>query len=75
MVKYGTMFVCHRCGAEKFVPDVRAVDTGNWTRGPRPGGWANHNNMDMCPTCTDMYNKMMNNFFAPEVKRPINLED
>ena len=68
MVKYGALYVCDRCGKEKFSEqDMRKLkyDTE----------YEEHDGKWLCPTCTELYNKMMNNFFAPEVKRTINLED
>lgn len=68
MVKYGAVFTCERCGEEKFVGGKcgEIIST--------PHTWTKANKAHLCPTCTDLYNKMMNNFFATEVKRPINLE-
>lgn len=72
MVKHGAIFTCERCGKKKFVAereDGRGV-------GMRPAGWtAPDGRSDLCETCTDLYNKMMNEFFSPEVKRAVNLED
>ena len=65
MVKKGYLFKCDRCGKEKFV-----ADSDN-SRAEYECKVGKH----LCPTCTELYNKMMNNFFAPEVKRHINLED
>lgn len=70
MVKHGKLFTCERCGKGKFVED------GDFLSGENaPTDWGKHEGKHLCPTCTDLYNKIMNNFFAPEVKRPINLED
>lgn len=65
MVKYGKQFVCNRCGKEKFVQYETEM----------PAGWIrlSYNN-ELCPICADLYNNMLNNFFAPEVKREINLD-
>lgn len=65
MVKRGYLFECDRCGKEKFVAEADLATAQ----------YEAHNGKYLCPTCTELYNKMMNNFFAPEVKRPINLED
>ena len=65
MVKRGYWYECDRCGKTDF---VESADVGN-------KGYVNECGKDLCPTCAELYNKMMNNFFAPEVKRPINLED
>lgn len=61
MIKYGALFTCDRCGETKFVEESAEYRV--------------HDGKYLCPDCTELYNKMMNNFFAPEVKRPINLED
>ena len=66
MVKNGVLFTCDRCGKEQF------IEKSAWC----PPGWISPNsNCDLCQDCADLYNKMMNNFFAPEVKRPISIED
>ena len=65
MVKRGYWYECDRCGKTDFVEDETI----------RIKGYVRKSDKDLCPTCTELYNKMMNNFFAPEVKRPINLED
>lgn len=65
MVKYGALFTCERCGKEKFVEQSRISAAGYDAKEDR----------HLCPGCAELYHKMMNNFFAPEVKRPINLED
>lgn len=71
MIKHGAIFTCERCGKKKFVERKETQFVGL-----RPAGWtAPDGRSDLCETCTDLYNKMLNNFFAPEVKRPINLED
>lgn len=69
MIKYGAVFTCERCGKQKFVEgkDGEVI--------PTPYTWASVDRSHLCPDCTERYNKMMNDFFAPEVKRPINLED
>lgn len=71
MVKYGAFLTCDRCGKGKFTESREHVIC--------PGsGWSWYDSKSdtcLCPDCTDLYNKMMNNFFAPEVKWPINLED
>ena len=65
MVKYGKQFTCNRCGKEKFAQGGTDL----------PAGWIrlSHNN-ELCPTCTDLYNKMMNAFFDPKIKREIDLD-
>lgn len=71
MIKYGALFTCARCGAKKFAVQEYPMATVE-----TPATWSDLPGKEhLCPTCTDLYNKMMNNFFAPEVKRPINLED
>ena len=67
MVKYGAMFICDRCGKTKFVQTTGAVTSED-------AGWGYHDGNNLCPDCTELYNKMMNTFFAPEVKRPLDLE-
>lgn len=66
MVKYGKQFICNRCGKEKFAQGGTDL----------PAGWIRlyHNN-ELCPICADLYNNLMNTFFAPEVKRNVDLED
>lgn len=68
MVKYGALFTCDRCGETKFVETAVPVISEDIS-------WGYHDGNILCPTCTELYHKMMNNFFAPEVKRPINLGD
>ena len=64
MVKYGALFVCDRCGKEKFVErKTHLVSEEDEFEGK------------LCPDCQELYHKMLNNFFAPEVKRSINLGD
>lgn len=75
MVKYGKLFICDRCGRERFVPKNLYKDEYDHPEFEEPVDWMVGNNKNLCPTCTELYNKMLNNFFAPEVKRPINLED
>lgn len=71
MVEHGALFTCDRCGATQFVADRDIV-----RREEPPANWSKVGvDKHLCPTCTELYNKMMNNFFAPEVKRHINLED
>ena len=62
----GTNFTCDRCGKTEFTTVYGVV---------LPCGWSNRDDKDLCPTCTDAYNTMMNNFYAPEVKRPLELDD
>lgn len=66
MVVYGKEFICNRCGKKAFTS----------YEADAPAGWIrlSYNN-ELCPNCTDLYNKMMNNFFAPEVKRTVNFEE
>ena len=68
MFELGALVACDRCPVHKF---VKAGIPSPATE----GGWSVKDDKNLCPTCTELYNKMMNNFFAPEVKRPINLED
>ena len=64
MVQKGRLLVCDRCGNTEF------IETENLY-----GCWLFVADKDLCPDCSELYNKMINNFFAHEVKRPINLED
>lgn len=66
MLEYGRMYTCERCGRKKFVKSEN-MDV--------PAGWGKCERKELCPTCIDLYHEMMNALFAPEVKRPINLED
>lgn len=70
MVKHGKLFTCERCGSVEFVEDGGFLSSEG-----APTSWGRHEGKHLCPTCADLYHKMLNNFFAPEVKRPINLED
>lgn len=70
MVKYGALFTCERCGKQKFVEEQDTtvkIDT--------PNTWGEVNGQHTCPMCSEILNQMMNTFFDPTVKRPINLED
>ena len=69
MIKHGTLFTCDRCGETKFVEVETVVGVTS-----ADIGWGYHDGHQLCPTCTELYNKMMNSFFAPEVKRAVNLE-
>lgn len=63
MVKRGMLVICDRCGKEVFVEETEV------------GRVEQILGKHLCPSCTDLYRNMVNVFFAPEVKRPINLED
>ena len=70
MVEYGKMFTCNRCGKEKFVPKpdpMKLVDP--------PPCWGCIDGKDLCPDCNELYNNLLNVFFAPEVKRSINFDE
>ena len=67
MIEKGSLITCDRCPATRFVPE-RCKDE-------LQAGWTvQDGDKHLCPTCTDLWNKLRNGFFAPEVKRPINLE-
>ncbi len=70
MKKHGTLFECGRCTRVEFVEDGR-----DYFGLEAPFGWSFHDDKHLCPTCTEAYNTMMNNFYAPEVKRPLELDD
>lgn len=65
MREEGVKYTCDRCGQTEFT--VFHCVNG-------PCGWSFHDNKNLCPTCTDAYNTMMNNFYAPVVKRPLELD-
>ena len=69
MTKNGVLYVCDRCGEQKFVANGEVV-----TASRVPAGWGKTETKYLCPTCAELYNNFLNTFFAPEVKRPINLE-
>lgn len=67
MMEKGSQFSCERCAKTKFVAEG--------AKNPMPAGWTVQDGGPiLCPTCTDLWNKLHNDFFAPEVKRTINLE-
>ena len=71
MKKVGCLYTCDRCGATEFVADTFTHSGIDHT----PETWTE--TMDkkyLCPACTDLYNQMINNFYAPEVKRPVELD-
>lgn len=70
MVKHGSLFTCERCGKTRFMEKGETLSGDNL-----PVTWGKHESKHLCPTCAELYNKMMNSFFAPEVKRAVNLED
>ncbi len=71
----GYLYECDRCGKTEF----RVLSTTEECKGliisVTPAGWSYKEPNHLCPTCTDAYNTMMNNFYAPEVKRPLELDD
>lgn len=69
MEKKGYLFTCGRCGKTEFVEE-NYVFTSECAV---PFCWSEHDDKQLCPTCTEAYNNMMNNFYAPVVKRPLEL--
>lgn len=73
MKEHGVQYTCTRCNKTVFVPDNRKPDAHGSYEAPMPGDWLSVHGGHLCPTCTDLYNKMMNQFYAPEVKRKVDL--
>ena len=71
MKKQGYLFECDRCGETKFCAEDYCY-TGFTSY---PAGWSMRDEKQLCPTCTELYSQMMNNFYAPVVKRPLELDD
>lgn len=71
MKQDGTNFTCDRCGYVEFV-----AENSVWPEGDEqvPFCWSVHDDKHLCPTCTEAYNTMMNNFYAPVVNRPLELD-
>ena len=68
MTKAGVLYICDRCGKEKFVPNGEVLCGV-------PADWSEHESKQLCSYCTDLYNNFYNTFFAPEVKRGVYFED
>lgn len=71
MRKDGSNFICDRCGHVEFV-EGGTIYIGE---GGIPFCWSEHDGKQLCETCTEAYNTMMNNFYAPVVKRPLDIDD
>lgn len=75
MKKQGYLYECKRCGSKAFLSLESDVFKDGVCLTDCPAGWSFVDYDYLCPCCTDLRNQMMNNFYAPEVKRPLELDD
>ena len=71
----GYLYECKRCGSKAFLSLESEQFKDGVSLADCPSGWSFVDYDYLCPCCTDLYNTMMNNFYAPEVKRPLKLDD
>ena len=71
----GYLYECNRCGKTEFRVISDREDYDGLPISVAPVSWSFKDSKYLCPCCTDLYNQMMNNFYAPEVKRPLELDD
>ena len=68
MEKRGLLVTCDRCGESIFLEykDTAAFD-GGYTKvdkfEKRPDRWTNHEGKTLCPSCTNAYEEMMEDFY------------
>lgn len=69
MRKKGYLYICARCAEKEFIEDDAPRSGDNL-----PCGWGMHQDKHLCPNCHGLYNEALNRFFAPEVRRKLDLE-
>ena len=69
MLKEGTLYTCDRCNKEQFI-ETSAIRNSDHM----PLDWGTHKDKHLCPVCAGLYNDAINRFFAPEVRRKLDLE-